>query len=366
MTIIIQLRVLCLAPYTSLGASNRLRFEQYIAPLREHGIDLRMAPFLDAAAQRELYAPGRTAQKAFGVGRGALRRARDLWRARRFDLVVVHRESSPIGPPLVERCLGAMGIPFVYDFDDAIYLGPIHAANRRWSWLRHPSRVAESTRRAARVIVGNEYLAHWARRHSHDVWIIPTGVDTERHRPRATGHRTAPVVIGWIGSDTTAPYLRLLDGVFDLLGQEQLPVVFRVIGGQYAHGRIPVELRAFDHATEPQDVAGFDIGVLPQPDDAWTRGKGAFKALLYMASGIPVVASRVGVNPVVVPHGEVGFCVDTNEEWAAALARLVRDPALRARLGAAGRQHVERTYSVRVQTPRLAQALLGAIPPRAR
>jgi glycosyltransferase involved in cell wall biosynthesis len=365
-TIIIQLRVLCLAPYTSLGASNRLRFEQYIGPLREHGIDLRMAPFLDAAAHRELYAPGRTVQKALGVLRGVIRRARDLWRARRFDLVVVHRESSPIGPPLVERWLSAMGIPFVYDFDDAVYLGPIAEANRRWSWLRHPSRVAESTRRAARVIVGNDYLARWAKTHNPDVWIIPTGVDTERHRPRATEDRTGPVVIGWIGSVTTAPYLRLLDRAFDLLAEEQLPIVFRVIDAQYAHPRIPVQLRAFDHSTEPQEVADFDIGVLPQPDDAWTRGKGAFKALLYMASGVPVVASRVGVNPVVIPHGEVGYCVDTDEEWAAALARLVRDPALRARLGAAGRQHVERTYSVRVQTPRLAEALLGATPPRAR
>lgn len=134
----------------------------------------------------------------------------------------------------------------------------------------------------------------------------------------------------------------------------------RVIDGDYRHARIPVELRPFDYASEPWDVAEFDIGVLPEPDNQWTRGKGAFKALLYMSSGVPVVASRVGVNPTVIPDGEVGYCVDTDEEWAAALGRLVRDAALRARLGAAGRVHVEHNYSVRVQAPRLAEALLGA------
>lgn len=111
---------------------------------------------------------------------------------------------------------------------------------------------------------------------------------------------------------------------------------------------------------EPIDVGTFDIGVLPEPDDPWTRGKGAFKALLYMAAGIPVVASRVGVNSEVVEHGVMGYVVDDDQGWIDAMSRLADDAELRAELGARGRERVERLYSAHVQAPRLAAVLRGA------
>src|SRR5207244_1993477 len=111
---------------------------------------------------------------------------------------------------------------------------------------------------------------------------------------------------------------------------------------------------------EPDDVASFDIGVLPEPDDAWTRGKGAFKALLYMAAAVPVVASRVGVNPEVISDGESGYCVDDTVGWTQALERLAADPSLRDRLGRCGRERVIRDFSVRALAPRLAAVLRAA------
>lgn len=353
------LRVLCLATLPTLGAGNRLRFEQYRAPLRALGVELEMSPFFDAVAYAVLYRDGHVAQKAVAVLRGLLRRARDLIRARRFDVIVVYRESLPIGPPLFERLLARWGVPYVFDFDDAIFLGPVHPANRRWAWLRHPSRVAETARRARRVIVPNEYLAGWARQHNPDVTVIPTAVDTERHRPMArTGGDRAVLV--WSGSSTTAPYLRQLDAVLSALAIRRDDLAVRVIGGEYAHAGVPVERRGFDLDREAIDVGTADIGLLPEPDDAWTRGKGAFKALLYMAAALPVVASAVGVNPEVIVEGETGYCVADDAGWVAAIDRLASDPALRARLGDSGRQRVIDRYSVAVQAPRLAAALKDA------
>lgn len=352
------LRVLCLTTLPTLGAGNRLRIEQYEKPLAELGIELVVSPFLDDATYRVLYEPGHAPRKAAGVLRGIARRVQDARRLAEFDLVLVYRESAPLGPPLFERYLRRRGVPYVFDFDDAIFLGPVHPANRRWAWLRRPARVEESVRGAAEVIAGNDYLAEWARRHNTAVTVIQTPVDTDLHRPRATGDG-GPVVIGWVGSSTTAPYLRILDDAFDELARRR-DVVVRVVGGTYTHPRARVECWPYRLEREPVDVATFDVGVLPEPDDTWTRGKGAFKALVYMATGIPVVASRVGVNPDVVAEAATGYCVDGTAEWVDRLDRLACDAVLRDRLGAAGRRRVEEQYSLRVRAPVFAEVLRRA------
>jgi glycosyltransferase involved in cell wall biosynthesis len=352
-----MVRVLCLTTLPTEGPSNRLRVEQYAAPLRAHGLDLVVSPFFDAATYRILYQPGHTLAKAVGVVRGGFRRIRDAARVGKFDVVLVHRESSPLGPPLFERLLARRRIPYVFDFDDALFLGPVHPSNRRWSWLRHPSRVGEAVHGAAAIVTVNEYLATWARGYNEDVTIIPTPVDVHRFRPRGRPGRDGPIVLGWTGSSTTADYLRLLDEPLAALAT-RADVVLRVIGGQYRHSTVPVDVRPFSLATEADDLADIDIGLLPEPDDAWTRGKGAYKALLYMAMGIPVVASRVGVNEQFIADG--GICVDNSEEWVDAIMRLVHDPELRARYGVAGRSRMESTFGLHVQVPRLAEVLLRA------
>lgn len=352
-------RVLCLVPYPSLGASNRLRVEQYAGPLHELGIDLVVSPFLDSRGYDVLYRRGHTPQKAAAMARGLVRRLRDLTRVRAFDLVLVHREAGVIGSPFIERGLVLTGRPYLYDFDDAIFLEPPYAVNRAWNWLRPSSRISEIARRARLVVTQNEYLAEWARARNSDVVVIPTPVDTDRHRPRPQGGREGPFVIGWVGSPTTAPYLRLLDAVLSRIADRH-PIVVRVIGGTYENPRVPIELLPYDLDAEPEQVAAFDIGLLPQPDDRWTRGKGAFKALLYMASAVPVVASRVGVNEQVIGEA-AGYAVDTEAEWFRALDRLLTDPALRARMGDAGRKRVVERYSVRASAPRLADAIRRAV-----
>lgn len=344
----------------TLGGGNRVRIEQYVGALRRDGIEMDVSPFFDDAAYRILYRSGHVLEKTWAVLRGAARRLRDLIRARRYDLILVYRESAPVGPPLFERVLRGLGIPYVFDFDDAIFLAPIHPANRRWAWLRHPSRVVETTRHAAAVIVGNEYLASWARSHNAVVEIIPSSVDTDRFRPALVARADRPVVIGWVGSSTTAPYLELLDGPLAELARTHPELTVRVIGGTYRHPSMPVESLPYRLEQEPLDVAAFDIGVLPEPDDLWTRGKGAFKALLYMAAGLPVVASNVGVNSEVIVDGVTGYCVSDARGWVEAIERLAGDPALRAELGRRGRERVELRYSARVQAPRFAAVLRAA------
>jgi glycosyltransferase involved in cell wall biosynthesis len=350
------MRVLCLTTLPTEGAGNRLRIEQYAGPLHELGIDLEVSAFFDRRAYRVLYLPGHRISKAIGVIQGIVRRIGDSIRMWRYDLVVIYRESAPLGPPVLERLLSRQKRAYVYDFDDAIFLGPIHPANKGWAWLRPASRVPETATKAAAITTANEYLADWARKLNPNVTIISTPVDARRFRPvlRKTNSR---LVIGWVGSSTTAPYLRLLDEPLRILST-QLDFVFRVIGGSYGHPTARVELRPFRLESEMDDLADLDIGVLPEPDDLWTRGKGAFKALLYMAMGQPVVASKVGVNEQVIDGA--GICVVSAEQWVDAILRLAGDEDLRRRLGAIGRTRVESLYGLHIQAPKLAAVLLGA------
>ena len=351
-----RLKVLCLVLYPRSNASVRLRFEQQRNELAKHGVDLTLSAFLDDRGYRVTFQPGHIVPKIAAVARGFARRAADATRVRNFDLLLVYRESTPFGPRFVEAAASLAGVPVAVDFDEAIFIRNIHPANKRWAWLRHQRRLPAALRSARAVTVQNAYLADFARRFNSRVSVLPTPVDTEARRPRQV-RRPGPVVIGWLGSETTAPYLHLLDDALAALARES-EIIVRVVGGAYSNPRVRrVEVREFSLDLEQTELDDFDIGVLPEPDDPWTRGKGGYKALLYMAAGIPVVASRVGVNPDIVADGETGYCVDTTDEWVIALRRLIGDDGLRARLGAAGRARAVEHFSIAAIAPRFAATL---------
>lgn len=353
------LNVLCLVPYPRSNAAVRLRFDQQADELERLGVHIHISSFLDATGYGVVFRNGHLLNKAAAVLRGFLRRLRDVIRVARYDVLIVFRESAPFGPSLLERAASSRGIPVVYDFDEALFVPNIHPANRAWAWLRSPKRIGGFCRAASLVTAQNDYLAEYARRWNPRVEVLPTPVDTQRRRPR-TSRSDGPLVIGWVGSETTVPYLHLLDDVLARVSAESGAIV-RVVGGTYLNGRIArLENREFDLAREQTDLESFDIGILPEPDDPWTRGKGGYKALLYMAAGIPVVASRVGVNPEIVVDGGTGYCVTTVDEWTDALRRLIADPELRRRLGAAGRARAIERYSIRAVAPRFAKAIRSA------
>jgi glycosyltransferase involved in cell wall biosynthesis len=328
--------------------------------LRRLGIDLTLSPFLDEAGLSVAFRRGHLRLKAFAVARGFLRRVADALRLGRFDLLFVYRESSPFGPPFLERFARRRRIPIVHDFDEAIFVPNIHSANKAWGWLRDRRRPARVSAMAAAVTVQNDYLAEFARKWNSRVTVIPTPVDTNGRHPRQA-RSPGPVVVGWLGSETTAPYLKLVDDALARVSDE-VDVIVRVVGGAYTNPRVRrLDVLEFTLEREQSDLEGFDIGILPEPDDDWTRGKGGYKALLYMAVGIPVVASRVGVNTDIVSDAETGFCVSTTDEWVAALRRLVADPSLRERMGAAGRARVTQRYSIQAVAPLMAKALISAV-----
>jgi glycosyltransferase involved in cell wall biosynthesis len=105
-----------------------------------------------------------------------------------------------------------------------------------------------------------------------------------------------------------------------------------------------------------QDI---DIGLMPLPDDEWSRGKCGLKGLQYMALGVPTLMSPVGVNSEIIESGVNGFLPRTEDDWVEMLSALIESRELRARIGAAGRRRVEDGYSVHAWREKYYELLTG-------
>jgi glycosyltransferase involved in cell wall biosynthesis len=321
--------------------------EQWLPHCQAQGIRMDLVPFADRTLQRLLYQPGQWLGKAASLAAAFGRRVADLASVRNYDAIVVHRAACLAGPPVMERALNWSRRPIIFDFDDAIYLLNTSPANRRFGWLKFPGKTASLCRLSQHVVAGNAVLAAYARQYNPRVTIIPSSVDTDHFRPLPPSAARRRVVIGWTGSSTSQDYLEAFaPALRPFLSRPE--VEFRVHSDRPPQlPGIPFVWRPWSARTEPEELACFDVGIMPLPDSPWARGKCAMKALLYMAMGIPAVCAPVGANCEVIHHGENGLLAATDADWLSSLEALVADRRLRQRLGAAGRQTVEERYSMR-------------------
>jgi len=360
-----MMRLLVLCPYPEGRApSQRLKFEQYYASWRSHGYEVDVRPFWSEPAWDILYAKGRRLAKARALLAGFFRRLRDYRDACRADLVYLHLEAAPLGPALLERRLKVRGVPLIYDIDDLVYLPRSSSGNRFMRWARNVEKIPELMRIADQVIVCTEYLRTFAVKHNANATNISSTIDTDSYQPRTHRGRTHGVVVGWSGSHSTSPYLKLLEKVLRTL-QESDGIEVRVIGDEgFSMPGIRLKAQRWVRESEVSDLSEIDIGVYPLPDEEWVLGKSGLKALQYMALEIPTVAQSVGANLQIIENGRNGFLAKNEGEWLSALRELIRDPDLRLRVGKAARQTVEERYSVRANERRYLDVLEKAFTER--
>jgi glycosyltransferase involved in cell wall biosynthesis len=282
-------------------------------------------------------------------------------RARRYDAAFVFREVALLGPALYERILHRLGVPFVLDFDDAIWLpaGTKSAANGLFSHLRFPGKTRAIAARASAVTVGNSYLASWASEVNADVSIVPTTIDLSRFSVQPALPPRDRFVVVWTGTFSTLPYLELVRRPIERLGRERKVELRIICDRPIATPLDGVETTfvPWNAETEALDLGYGDVGIMPLDDTPWSRGKCACKALQYMAAGRPSVIAPVGVNTDVVVDGVNGMFAATEDEWLDRLRRLASDADLRQRLARAGRQTVERGYAAEIGASKLAGVL---------
>ncbi|MDD4979778.1 MAG: glycosyltransferase family 4 protein [Candidatus Omnitrophica bacterium] len=353
------MRILFWVPYPKEGASNRYRVEQYLPYLRMEGIEYSLHSFWSKSAYKILYKNNRYYfKKAFSFICGTISRIIDFIAIMRYDIVFIHREAYPIGAAFFETILSILKKPIIFDFDDAIFLPAPSRPNDFIERFKRPDKVAHIIKISSHVIAGNQYLSDFALRYNRSVSIIPTPIDTDTYYPDTTRCHNKEVVIGWIGSITALFLLDAMKDIFICLSKKFPHVRFVIVGGGFSvNGLSNVMSKQWSLEEEKEDLKTFDIGIMPMPENEWTKGKCGFKAILYMSMGIPCVCSPVGVSKEIIRDGVNGFLAGTDDEWIKKLSLLIEDPELRSRLGAAGRKTVEDNYSLRVNAPKYLEIL---------
>jgi len=343
------MKVLLLSRYGRLGASSRVRSLQYLPFLESKGWQVEVSPLFSDDYLQSLYS-GRS--RSLQVLAGYWRRLRALSHAGKYDLIWIEKETFPFVPALAEWLLAKAGAPYIVDYDDALF----HRYDRHRHWLIRlimGRKIDSVMRYAALVIAGNEYLAERARAaNARRVEVVPTVVDLTRYKIARLGNHN-PLVVGWIGSPSTCHYLSKIAPILESLTKE-FDVRFIAVGASAESvSGLPMETWPWSEETEVQSIQEFDIGIMPLEDDPWEQGKCGYKLIQYMACGLPVMASPVGVNGQIIEHGVNGFLAQDVNEWEQMLHRLLKDQALRQSMGAEGRKRVEASYSLQVQAPRL-------------
>ena len=347
-----------LSRYGRLGASSRMRSYQYLPWMEAAGISITMAPLFSDAYVQSLQHSTKSLLEALRAYAG---RIQALLASRKFDLLWIEKESLPWLPVWFEKMLLPRAVPYMLDYDDAVFH---HYDQHRNPAVRAMLAGKHSAlmQGAALVVAGNGYLAEFARHAgARRVEVVPTAVDLQRY-PLAMVNRTRGdglPCVGWIGQRATASFLAPYKQLFERLSAEG-KARFAAIGIDAQLLGLPMESIPWTEVTEVDSISNFDIGIMPLVDEPFERGKCGYKLIQYMASGLPVVASPVGVNVQIVEHGVNGFLAETPAQWEQALQTLLADASLRQRMGQAGRHKVEQQYCIQVTGPIMAALLKNA------
>lgn len=318
--------------------SARFRWRQHAPGLTAAGFEV--TELLSTVGS---YPPANKPARPFWLAASVAENLQRVVRARAYDLCFLQRYLTSTlctWEPLLKK-------PFVFDVDDAIFLG-----KRGWN----ADRIARS---ASLIICGNSFLADHFAKHGR-VAILPTAVDTRRFKPLRQSLAGRPA-IGWSGSSSGLKYVYAIEDALLRVLNRYPDAVLRIVSDKAPNfQKLPparVQFEQWSAEREVDVLREFSVGLMPLNDSPWERGKCSFKMLTYMAVGVPVVASPVGMNKEVLAQGDCGFAAVSADDWFDAIVSLLGDPTLASGMGAVGREIVETSFSLEVVTPRLAALL---------
>jgi len=352
------MKILLLSRHSQLGASSRLRTYQYLPYLKACGVDVTTSFLLGDNYIKSIYTD--RSKNWFSIFNAYIRRIGYLLKSYCFDLIWIEKELFPYLPALGETLLNCAGIPFVVDYDDAIYHNYDLHPNKLIRLLMG-NKIDAVMKLANLVIAGNDYLAERAKQ-AGAKWVecLPTVIDLDRY------HLTPQVenevfTIGWIGSPGTAKYIYLIHPALSKVCKDGTAQLVLVGLEHIELEGVPVEIRSWSEKTEVANIQSFDVGIMPLQNGAWEQGKCGYKLIQYMACGKPIIASPVGVNQQIVEDGVNGFLAESTDNWISTLKVLQGNCTLRENMGRNGRIKVEKQYCLQVTCPHLLSLLKSVV-----
>ncbi len=351
------MKILLLTRYDRAGPSSRYRFYQFLPYLEKESFEVSVSPLFNEKYVDNLYSD-RLTKNFFNLLSAYLRRTCKLLFDRNYDLIWMEKEPLPWLPASIEKLLCTSSVPYVIDYDDAIF----HRYDKNNNFLVRTvfsNKISQIMIRANVVIAGNQYIADYARKTGVEkIEILPTVVDTDIYSQK-NYKRNGNFNIGWIGSPSTSRHINVAALALKEVSKNN-DVQFSAIGALEKDViEIPGQLIPWQGETEVHELNCFDVGIMPLPETSWEKGKCGFKLIQYMACGLPVIASPVGVNKEIVEHGVNGFLAGDTKEWIQYLEELKKNPGLCCKMGSAGRKKVESNYSLQKIAPRLVKLMKG-------
>lgn len=328
--------------------AQRFRFEQYFRFLSENGVHCELSSLITEKQDYFIYKPGYLLQKfwLFSI-QSKFIRLKNLLNINQFDTVFINREALLTGSVFFENQFARSKARLIFDFDDAIWKPNVSEANKRFAWLKNPAKTARIIEMADVVIAGNQYLAEYASAFNKNVIIIPTTINTEEYLPISKPDNNNLVCIGWSGSITTIQHFKsIIPVLYRIKEKYKSKVCFKLIGDDtFQDSKLGLNGLAWTSQSEIAELSTFDIGIMPLPDDEWSKGKCGLKGLQYMALEIPAVMSPVGVNTEIIQDGINGFLPVDEEEWFDKLCILIENQKQRIQMGINARTTVINNYS---------------------
>lgn len=343
------MKVLFVHPYpTGAAPSQRFRFEQYIPFLIERGVEVHIAPFWDQESWNVLYSKGYIFNKAWALFKGWYKRWNIIKKADEYDYVFIHRELDPIGISFLRKPLKNLTkAKVIFDLDDAIWIPNSSSSNKMFERFKNWIQASQLASLAYCISGGNSYLCEWGQKYSPQSKCIPTTVDTLYGHNKIQSHKNSKVVFGWTGTHSTLKYLNPMLPTIERILNKYDNVEFCVICDSQPEFSFPkMKWIPWNKEREIEDLLNLHIGLMPLEEDLWAKGKCGFKAIQYMALGIPALVSPVGVNVEIVDDQVNGFICKNEEDWEKYLQLLIENPTLREEMGAKARPKIEQNYSI--------------------
>lgn len=359
------MKVLGLCSYPIESAATRYRLAQFVVPLAEKGINLTVNSFLNGEEFASFYRGGKNFRKAFGMFNPLMKQFRGSFSAGKFDVVLVQREAMMFGPPLFEWLAKTFGkCPLVLDLDDATYVRYVSPTyGHLGSALKFFGKTDSLIEWSDAVICGNRFIAEYVGKKGAKAIIVPTVVDTDKFCPVKKDENKVPVV-GWIGTHSAFPLLEMLFPVLRNLARNY-DFVLKIVGSgrdKIEIDGVKIENSDWKLEREIEDFQSLDIGLYPitvvgNAGEDWLIGKSGFKAIQYMALGIPFVVSPVGVCAEIGIENETHFAATTEKQWYKSLKSLLESFEKRREMGNKGRDYALRHFTVSQQTDKIAKVL---------
>ncbi|MGN7892734.1 glycosyltransferase [Bacillus sp. 22475] len=292
-----------------------------------------------------------------------------IFKVKRGDILLVHRDIYPFGLFWLERLLKRKGAKIIFDLDDAIFLDDTseisNKKNKLLYNLKYGKRYDRIIKISDMIICGNEFLESYCKQINSNTIIIPTVIDLNcvKNIDRDSSLKDK-IVFGWIGNPGNSSYFKKILPIFDKVADKyKKQIVFRCIGGNLNY--IPnspyfaVEELAWSEETEYENLSQIDVGIMPLEDSDWSKGKCGLKILQYMSVGKTTIADAVGVNTSIIDHGKNGFLTHSLDDWEKYIELVVKEHEtnMLEEMGMLAEEKLQAEYSLQVHVSRLKEVI---------